>query len=80
MTRLHMFIIGIIKAEMEARGWTQRTLAPRVGYSEKHITEMMHGRSGSVFAYDCILQELGIDFNDLFVIERHTPGQPLDNA
>ena len=33
----------IIKDLLEARGWTQKELAKRMGFSEKHISKLMDG-------------------------------------
>ena len=56
VTDLHKLLVGLVHDS----GVPQVELAQRTGFSQKHVSEMMNGWSGTVVAWDQLLTAAGV--------------------
>lgn len=61
VNRLQAFLIDTIRAELDKGVMTQRQLAHRIGYTEKHVSQLLRGAASSVEGYGRMLEALGIE-------------------
>lgn len=69
-------IVSAIKAELGARGMTQRDLALAAGISEKHLSQLLNGKATtSLGVLALILEPLELAYN-VQSVHRHGPVYP----
>jgi len=51
-----------VRRVLTKRGWTQHLLAIRSGMTQKHVSDMLRGKSGAIEAYDLFAEALEIEF------------------
>ena len=56
----HTVLGDALVALIRKSGVAQSELAERTGFSQKHISQMMHQRSGSLLAWDQLLRAAGV--------------------
>jgi len=61
MTRLQLWLITLTRDGMTQRGMSQRDLARVLGISEKHVSELLNGKSqGTLDLWSLVLVSLGV--------------------
>ncbi|GHC41146.1 XRE family transcriptional regulator [Gemmobacter nanjingensis] len=91
-TAPHRELAERIRAWREARGWNQQDLASRAGFARSTLSKIENGQLSPTFeillkvaqGFGCTLSELvrsdAVRLSGRLVVERGTPGAPLDST